>query len=458
MAEREDTAQTMDRLLPRARFLHLPLARFILFRWFAASAVLIAPVVLRFGLGLQINLVATSIIAGGLAAINLTYVVLLRRMEATGWSSGVRWMEPLQALVDLIILTVLLFITGGVRNPLLMFYVFHVIVTGILFKRIICFSIAVCAILFVVAECAAEVLLPGASPDIFGLGSIVAPGHFSYLLCILAAFSMMLLVTALLTCDIAERLRREEKRLAAATEHLTKLEEAKSRLLYFVAHEMKSPLVAITSCLQAARSLLEKQENVPDAVTDMLRRARARSDQMAALVAELLELSRQRSMPNAAPRHCAALISLVQYILDDHREAAEKKHIALGVGECDTEIDVLADCESLQRALGNLVGNAIEYTPESGKVEVSVLSDGDMAKIVVADSGIGIPEEDLDAVFQEFYRSANARKVSRIGTGLGLAIVKTIVENHGGRIAVESKIGEGSTFTVWLPKVKAAQQ
>ena len=81
-----------------------------------------------------------------------------------------------------------------------------------------------------------------------------------------------------------------------------------------------------------------------------------------------------------------------------------------------------------------------------------------MAKITVADTGIGIPEKDLENIFQEFYRSPNAKEVSRVGTGLGLAIVKTIVENHGGRLAVNSELGKGTTFTAWLPKAKPEQQ
>ncbi|NOZ22501.1 MAG: HAMP domain-containing histidine kinase [Planctomycetes bacterium] len=441
----------VDRLWRQAAFLQQPLARFVLFRWVAAGGVLVAPLVLDEILGLHIPLTPTSAIAAGLAVTNAVYLVLLDRMEKAGWSRGIQWMGPLQACLDLLILSVLLFMTGGIRNPLLMFFVFHVIITGILFERAVCFAIALFGMFLVAVECAAEFLLPGLSPDIFTLGPIAAPGHFRYIACILGAFSITLLVTAYLTCDIAARLRREEKRLAAATEHLARLEEAKSRLLHFVAHEMKSPLVAITSCVQAATAVLKKEEGLPPAALDMLDRAQRRSAQMGSLVRELLELSHLQSMPETAARDRVDLRRLLQVVLDDQQQAAEEQGIALCMPACEAELHVLGDSEPLHRAFGNLVSNAIQYTPPGGKVTVTVERNGDEAKVIVADSGIGIPEKDLENIFQEFHRCANAKKVSRIGTGLGLAIVKTIVENHNGRIAVESNLGQGSAFTVWLP-------
>jgi len=456
VARREEIPLDEDRSLRRARFLYHPLARFVLLRWFAACAVLVAPVILNVGLGLHIPILSTSIIAAMLATMNLAYFVALERLMKAGWMGGIRWMGPLQAAIDLVTLSLLLFLTGGIRNPLLMFFVFHVIITGILFERTVCFSVAVFGALLVIVECAAEFLMPGLSPDIFGLGPIGAPEHLNYILCILAVFSMTLFVTAYLTCDIAGRLRREEVRLAVAT--VAKLEEAKSRLLYFVAHEMKSPLVAITSCLQAAASVLEKRESTPDGVADMLERAKGRSNQMAALVKELLELSRQRSAPKDVARTRIGLKPLLQTVVDDQREAAQKKGIAFRMSVCDGAVDASGDAESLQRAFTNLVRNAIQYTPEAGEIEVAVNCAGDGVEVVVKDTGIGIPEEALEDIFQEFYRCSNAKKVSCIGTGLGLSIVKSIVENQGGRIVVESEIGEGSKFTVCLPQAGDEQR
>ena len=137
---------------------------------------------------------------------------------------------------------------------------------------------------------------------------------------------------------------------------------------------------------------------------------------------------------------------------EDQRVPADTKHIDLRMTAGEGAIYVMADAESLQSALANLVSNAIQYTPDPGQVEVRAGRDRGRVKVEVVDSGIGIPEEDLGSIFQEFYRSPNAKEASRIGTGLGLSIVKTTIENHRGQITVESKVNEGSTFTVWLPE------
>ena len=109
----------------------------------------------------------------------------------------------------------------------------------------------------------------------------------------------------------------------------------------------------------------------------------------------------------------------------------------------------------MKQVLNNLVENAIQYTPEGGKVVVSTgkqEAEGRVwATATVADTGVGIPEEELPHIFERFFRGVEPRTMQVAGTGLGLAIVKEIVELHGGRVTVESQVGEGTTFTVWLP-------
>ena len=105
----------------------------------------------------------------------------------------------------------------------------------------------------------------------------------------------------------------------------------------------------------------------------------------------------------------------------------------------------------MQQLIGNLVSNAIRYTPRGGRVTIRVRKTGEKLRIEVADTGIGIPSADLERVFDEFYRSANAREHTGDGTGLGLSIVKAVAEQHGGAVSVASAVGQGTTFTVELP-------
>jgi two-component system phosphate regulon sensor histidine kinase PhoR len=131
--------------------------------------------------------------------------------------------------------------------------------------------------------------------------------------------------------------------------------------------------------------------------------------------------------------------------------AIEQKQLHLELQLYQVLPPVEASEEGLYRALMNLVENAVNYTPEQGKVTVqTMLQDGGIV-IQVSDTGIGIPSDELPMIFERFYRSAEARRIVSTGTGLGLAIVKRIIELHNGRIDVESIEGAGTTFRVWLP-------
>jgi len=114
------------------------------------------------------------------------------------------------------------------------------------------------------------------------------------------------------------------------------------------------------------------------------------------------------------------------------------------------ELSIRGDVYRLSQLLGNLIDNAIKYTPDGGTITLSLFRDGDWARMEVADTGAGIAPEHLPHIFDRFYRVGKARTRARGGSGLGLAIVRGIAEQHGGKVTVTSDSGKGSTFTVWL--------
>jgi two-component system phosphate regulon sensor histidine kinase PhoR len=136
--------------------------------------------------------------------------------------------------------------------------------------------------------------------------------------------------------------------------------------------------------------------------------------------------------------------------VDEIRPEAERKHIDLVLSA--TAIPRLAvDPTRIAQLLGNLLSNAVKFTPDGGKVEVKLGTEGDQAMLTVADTGIGIPAADRERIFERFFRTAIAKRQAIQGTGLGLTITQAIVAAHNGTIAVESDEGHGSTFTVGLP-------
>jgi two-component system, OmpR family, sensor histidine kinase SenX3 len=175
------------------------------------------------------------------------------------------------------------------------------------------------------------------------------------------------------------------------------------------------------------------------------------SHRLTALVQDLIDLSRvQIDAPLASTAAQVEVAEVVADALDRSYETASAKRIEL-VADADDDVAVRGDKSQLAAALGNLVENAVNYSPEDTRVAVTVKHAGDLVEISVTDQGIGIPERDLERIFERFYRVDPARSRATGGTGLGLSIVKHIAATHGGEVTVWSSEGNGSTFTLKLP-------
>ena len=151
-----------------------------------------------------------------------------------------------------------------------------------------------------------------------------------------------------------------------------------------------------------------------------------------------------------------SLSGLAKKIIEQVESKAKEKHISLVIESLNQNDIVYANQNSIEQLLSNLLFNAVRYTPDEGKVALNCSRPGGrrlkgFMQISVSDTGIGIPQEDLPYVFNDFYRAKNAEIFAEDGTGLGLSIVKQIVEAHGGKIWIESRVGKGSTFIFTLP-------
>jgi two-component system sensor histidine kinase SenX3 len=213
-----------------------------------------------------------------------------------------------------------------------------------------------------------------------------------------------------------------------------------------VSHELKTPVGALALLAEA---LLEAADD-PAASRRFAERIHHESQRLARLVKELLELSSLQGaepLPRPVP---VTVDRIVNEVLDRARTAASAKEIVLSfIGA--RGLIVYGDEGQLVTAVANLVENAVAYSPGETKVTLEAHRSRDMVAVSVTDQGIGIAPADLDRIFERFYRADQARSRDTGGTGLGLAIVKHIAVNHGGRVDVESTVGEGSRFTLRLP-------
>jgi two-component system phosphate regulon sensor histidine kinase PhoR len=188
----------------------------------------------------------------------------------------------------------------------------------------------------------------------------------------------------------------------------------------------------------------------PDHGHRFLHQIDEQAERLHSLILDLLSLARIESGRETIDVRPVSAATAIAQCIEAHATVAESKQIVLCGEPIDEDLEVLADREEIQTLLGNLVENAINYTPSGGRVTVSCRRDGNWARIDVADTGIGIPRELQVRIFERFYRVDKARSRRVGGTGLGLAIVKHLVQAFGGRIEVASEPGKGSTFSVSL--------
>lgn len=231
------------------------------------------------------------------------------------------------------------------------------------------------------------------------------------------------------------------------TARLEDVDKQRSEFVSNASHELKTPL---TSMKILTESILY-QEQVPEEIyKDFLSDINGQIDRMTSLINDLLLMTRIESGDNGAKMEEAELGELVQNVVDTLGPIAEQKDILLTY---TSRQPVCAKCfpRRLSQAIRNLVENAIKYTGEGGSVQVSLKKDAHFAYIAIADTGEGIAKEELDRIFERFYRVDKARARETGGSGLGLYLVRSIAVMHGGRVDVESEKGKGSVFTLVLP-------
>jgi len=449
---------------------------FTTMRWVAILGVIIVTLVARYIFHIGFPTIPVYIICVFMALYNLALIREVRGLEKLLPQRVIhraRQYVYIHILLDMLALIVLLHFTGGMENPFVYFFVFHIVLASIGLNYRMVYLLSTVAIAMVALLFGLEYarIIPHVN-----LEGFVLPTRYqdpSRILSELVALAVLLYGTTYVTTAIAGELRKRQRQVVELRERLlkektgelerasvsiAKLEEEKSRFLRFIgvaAHDLKAPLTAIQGFLWVmlggfAGEISEKQKN-------MLERSTHRITELLTLISDLLDIPRIETGQIVQEMEEISLSKIIRNSTDGQRNLAKEKGIRLKVEIPESLPPVKGSAARLQQVITNLVNNAINYTPK-GTVTIRVQARDRDLLVEVIDTGIGIPPADLPKLFEDFFRASN---VESKGTGLGLSISRRIVEAHGGRIWTESpspETGTGSKFSFTLPKLGKAKR
>ncbi|MEM9953125.1 MAG: hybrid sensor histidine kinase/response regulator [Chloroflexota bacterium] len=248
-------------------------------------------------------------------------------------------------------------------------------------------------------------------------------------------------------------LMRQQREIQALRENekqqYERMAQLQRQFIGSATHDLKNPLFVISGYADMIEMLGRQQGN--QQLLSFVESIRRGTNKMSDLVYDILDLLQLESKTRL-DRELVDLQDLLETIVRDMQMRATKKDITLTLHPIDKSPTLNLDRRRINRVLDNLISNAIKYTPTGGAVDVKTHITQQSVQIDIQDTGLGIPSDELATIFEPFQRVNTEEHMAQEGTGLGLSIVKTLVEQHGGSITVESTMGEGSCFSVTLPK------
>lgn len=422
---------------------------FITLRWIAVFGVFATVTLIDRVFKLVLPVFPLYAIAVALLTYNLIFLVLLIRLEKKLSPRGINRMANAQISLDLLSLAMLIHFSGGIENPFMFYFIFHMIIAGILLSRRAAFLQATFAasLLCLMASLEYSGVLPHYCLKEFMFLS--EHNNMTHVIGISFVFISTLYIAVYLATSIAAELRQREKILEEANELLKEKDRIKSEYVLRVSHDIKSDLSTIKTCLEpVVNGLCGK---VDPGQFNLLERALRRTGKLLFFIQALLHITKMKLLKELKMERFSfeeVLSEAVAVITPK----AEEKNISVVVALDPAAKDFYGIREYIFETVLNILANSVKYTPPQGRVEVNVGVKEDNIFIRISDTGIGIPKNELPKLFEEFFRASNAKSIEKDGTGLGLSIVKQAVDLHHGKVWVTSEEGKGTQINIELPK------
>lgn len=361
----------------------------------------------------------------------------------------------LQIVLDLFSLSILVYFTGGIETPLFMFFIFHMIIGSLLLPASIMYFLAGLMLSFFTIFSGLEYLNIIPHQNLIGLYRYEVYNDPNFVIGFLVSFSFVVFVSIFLTSKIVRDLYERESQLKLALDDLHSAEESKQKYIIAVVHELKSPIASIISSLELV--LGNYLGDVPIKIKDKLARTKERGDEAIKNINSILHISRFKLLSNIN-RSEFNISELINKLVNNYKDQAIRKNIKIDIENISNrKILINADEILLELALSNIIGNSVKYTPKDGNILIEINVSDQYININISDDGIGIPQSELDKIFEEYFRASNTKKYNIEGTGTGLNIVKQIIDAHKGIVSVYSPSQlhktnrPGVIFTIQLP-------
>ncbi len=418
-------------------------------RWLVVAAIPAAAVLGREVLGFRdLPLAGLLALAGAIAAYNVVLLALLRGAPGPRRPVGLRHAS---VALDFVALTVGLWLAGGAGSPLVGLYLVHVVLSSMLLGRGEALAHTALGFLLYAGLAFGQWggAIPAIGPRALALG--VAGARLAVPVALVAGAGLLMFATTMVARPVVDRLRENERRLAAVNAELRELARLRRDFLHITIHDIKAPIAAVRSILTAIRA-----GHAGEVTPELEAWVDRCLERLAGLSGFLRDLALLADLDDRALRERAEPVDLgelVRSVVEENRDLARPRGLEVVV-RADRDLPrVEGQPRLLREAVYNYLSNAIRHSPEGGTITIRVGRHDGGIRVEVADDGPGIPESEQGKLFQEFARiRVPGRPAGRpAGSGLGLSIVRRIVALHGGRVGVVSRPGEGSTFWFELP-------
>jgi len=425
---------------------------FIRIRWIAVGVLITSTYVVKYLLHISVQDKSIFILAALLLLLNVFHRIILKQLKKNRGSRAIQKIKQeihFQIVTDLIILTLILHFSGGIENPIIIFYFFHMIIASSIFSTLQSYVYALFTMLLAaslaILECYSIVPhfpLEGFVPHdlyrnvfyVFGSGVV---------------FAITSILIVFLSHMIIYRSIKTEATYVRTNFELENKDKLKNEYVLRVTHDIKGHVAAILSCIDVIRSgiagpLTDVQKEFSDRIYE-------RTELLSTFIKNLLNLTRKR-LKHDSEFEEFLLKDIIDKVVLTVQTLAKDKSIDFNFSFDNSVQVITGNPFTIEELYSNLLLNAVKYTPPKGRISLTVRSQQDQIISEISDSGIGIPKEELSKVFDEFYRASNVPKDIKTGSGLGLSIAKQIVDNHKGKIQVSSEPGVWTKFTIILPK------